>query len=120
VLILNKDANSSASGEVVVNIVDTTGMNCVYYSADNLSSTTGGTIGGMSFAGNNSAPLGSFSNFWVTADASGLYSIPLNWSQAVLCQTVPQKEYLYFPSGRNLGDEWLRVVLLAALLFLLF
>jgi hypothetical protein len=91
VLILNKDTNPNASGEVVVNLEDTSGMNCFYYSADSLNSTTSGTIGGLTFVANNSAPVGNFTTTFIYTGENGLYSIPLNYSQAVFCQTVPQR-----------------------------
>lgn len=86
---MNKDTNPNASGEVEINLKTKTGVNCIYYSADSLNSITAGTIGGLSFVANNSNPVGNFSIKFITADSSGMYTIPLNYSQAVLCQTLP-------------------------------
>lgn len=87
-LILNKDTNPNASGEVQVSLQTKTGVNCIYYSANSLNSLTAGTIGGLSFLDNNSSPVGNFTIKFVTVDGSGMYNIPLNYSQAVFCQTI--------------------------------
>lgn len=59
-LILNKDMNTSRSGEVEVMIKDLSGLYCIYFQADNLTATTGATLGGVSFIGNQSAPVGNY------------------------------------------------------------
>ena len=59
VLILNKDTNPSASGKVEVRMRDPSGLNCMYLSADSLSSTNM-TLGNYTFASGNAAPQGTF------------------------------------------------------------
>lgn len=59
-LILNKDMNINNSGEVNVMINDLSGLYCIYFQADNLTSTSGATMGGVSFIGNNSLPVGNY------------------------------------------------------------
>lgn len=59
VLMLNKDMNTGASGVVNVKLVDQSGLNCIYLSADNLSSTAM-KIGNYSFVAGNAVPQGTF------------------------------------------------------------
>ena len=59
VLLLNKDMNTGASGVVDVKLTDQSGLNCIYLSADNLSSTVM-KIGNYSFMAGNAVPQGTF------------------------------------------------------------
>lgn len=53
VLILNKDMNANASGNVEITLQYASGMRCMYLSAPSLSSTTNITFAGMNFVGNS-------------------------------------------------------------------
>jgi hypothetical protein len=87
-LILNKDTNPNASGIVQVKTHDITGMDCIYFtSGGNLSAINGFNIGGLSFVGNYSFPVGNFNSTWVSVGDNGYYNIPLGFAEAVLCQT---------------------------------
>lgn len=99
VLILNKDTNASRSGTVGVRMTDTTGLQCVYVSAPSLSSTSGFSFGGYSFVSNTSVPEGLFSQVEVLADGSGIYNVPLNYSQMAFCRTfdTSSNSYRRFP-----------------------
>ena len=115
-LILNKDMNASRSGEVKVMIKDLSGLYCIYFQADSLSATAGATLGGVSFIGNHSAPVGSYAEHFFAADESGYYHVALNYSQVAYCYTKVQENFVYFPQGRRSAAPHLR---LAALLLLL-
>ena len=110
VLILNKDTNSSASGQVEVKMTDPSGLNCFYFSADNLSSTKA-TIGGYSFVGGNSTPQGLFSSLKVLQNPiTKTYSVPLNYSQVAFCKTLADNTlYFNFPrmSSSTAWENWL-------------
>jgi hypothetical protein len=47
VLILNKDINSNMTGYVKVSMTDLSGINCIYFEAPSLSSTSGVKVGGV-------------------------------------------------------------------------
>lgn len=89
-LILNKDMNSSRSGEVKIMIKDLSGLYCIYFQADSLSATSGATLGGISFIGNQSAPVGDYKETLFSADTSGYYHVALNYSQVAYCYTKVQ------------------------------
>ena len=100
-MILNKDTNMSMSGEVEVTLKDLNGLNCIYFSAPNLSSTDGATIGGLTITSNNSAFQGNYTEYEFSINFDGRYSIPVNYSQVVYCYSKVDKQYVYFPTGRN-------------------
>lgn len=59
-LLLNKDTNPNASGTVDVRLSYTSGISCMYLSAENLTSTEGISFNGLSFVANSSIPVGDF------------------------------------------------------------
>lgn len=97
ILILNKDNSTSANGTVDVKISITTGLRCMYLSAPSLSSTEGISFNGYSFVSNSSVPVGEFVSKTFVIDSNGMYSIPLNYSQAAYCKTIVAKTYWAFP-----------------------
>lgn len=95
----------SMSGEVGVTLKDVNGLNCIYLSAPNLSSTDGVTVGGLSITGSNSTFIGNYSEYEYNVDINGQYLISVNYSQAVYCYSKVDKRYLYFPTGKNAGGN---------------
>jgi hypothetical protein len=98
-LILNKDTNSSASGIVAIKNTDTNGMSCIYLSASSLSATSGITINGVEFVGNNPNPVGNYTPHFYYVNLTGWYNIPLNYSQAVTCRSIKTTTYFWFPTA---------------------
>ena len=89
VLILNKDTSTSASGVVNVVMKDKTGLNCLVLSASSLSATSGFTFAGMNWGAGNYMPQGTYNELRINADGSGVYVVPVNYSQMVFCRTLP-------------------------------
>ncbi len=87
VLILNKDTNPNISGEVAITLRDVSGLFCLYLTAPNLSSTSGVTLGGLSFIANHSAFVGNYTEHEYNVDISGQYYVPINYSQVAYCYT---------------------------------
>lgn len=64
-------------------------MRCMYLSAPNLSSTSNTTFAGMNFVGNSTDYVGQFSYVDYYPTTGSVYSIGLNYSQAVICLQIP-------------------------------
>lgn len=120
VLILNKDTNPNATGEVDITLHYASGMRCMYLSAPNLSSTSNTTFAGMSFVGNSTEYVGQFSYVDYFPTAGSVYSIGLNYSQAVLCQQIPNSNSYKMKRKPNSFENFPAIVtLLFLILFLL-
>lgn len=125
VLLLNKDNDTTHSGEVEVMIRDPSGLYCIYLTASSLDATSNITLGGLEFIDNNSRPLGNYTEFKYVVDANGYYQIPLNYSQVAYC--VTKNDFTYNPLPIDLGlanaEGWLilpiRVAVLAVLMAVL-
>lgn len=116
-VILNKDLNSSHSGEVKITIKDQTGINCIYFTAASLDATTA-NIGGISYISNQSALIGNF-NVYKYLPVNGYYLIPLNYSQAAYCYTFKSDiSWRFFPTGSPLYEHYM--LPLSFLIFLVF
>lgn len=61
----------------------------MYLSANNLSSTSGITIGGISYISNSSRYVGNFTvyNYYMDNN-TGLYSVNISSAQAAVCNTI--------------------------------
>lgn len=124
VLILNKDTDSNKTGEVGVKINDPRGLYCVYLTANDLNATSGLTLGGLEFIGNNSRPQGNYTEIKFEIDLNGYYQIPLNYSQVAYCVTKSQFSYNPLPTqsaahrnaGVGLVGMGVMVVMMALLL----
>jgi hypothetical protein len=101
VLIINKDTNPNITGVVEVTLDYPDGMRCLYLSAPDLSSTSNITFAGMYFVGNNSNYVGAFHYLDFYPSPSQMYSISLNYSQAVVCSQIPSPSYNNIPRGRS-------------------
>lgn len=108
----------SMSGEVGVTLKDVNGLMCIYLSAPNLSSTDGVTVGGLSITGSNSTFIGNYSEYEYNVDINGQYMIPINYSQVVYCYSKVDKQYTYFPTGKNAGG--MNIMLYSAMLLIIF
>lgn len=85
-VILNKDLNPNSTGKVRVKLGFSEGVYCVYLKAPNLSSTSGITLGNVSFMSNQSDYAGIFaSESYFFNSESGAYDIDLAHAQAVVC-----------------------------------
>lgn len=104
VLIINKDTNTSASGNVAVTMSDKTGLHCLYVSASSLSATSGFTFAGYNFIPGTSQPQGLFKQFEYQPDSSGVYQVAVNYSQMVFCRTMNTAvNYRTFPRWNKLS-----------------
>lgn len=111
VLLINKDRDSTHFGEVAIKIKDPRGLYCIYLTASDLNVTSGVTLGGLQFVGNNSRPVGNYTEFKYVVDGSGFYQIPLNYSQVAYCVTKDDFSYNPLPIelGLGNGEGWLTV-----------
>lgn len=85
------------------------GFRCFYLSAPNLTSTSDITLAGMKFVANRTDYVGMFSTTDYFPGPSGAYSININYSQAVLCEQIPDPSYNKIPRGRStqLAEQFL-------------
>lgn len=102
-LILNKDTNGTRTGEVKIKIKSLGGVFCTYLTAPNLTATSGFKLGNLQFIGNQSRPVGEYTEFNCIADDTGFYHIPLNYSQVVYCTTRDSFDYNPLPDA-NLAN----------------
>lgn len=90
VVILNKDTNSSASGEVNIQAMATssTKMKCVYLRAPSLTSKAPDmSIGGYQYNADSSVPTGTFEQieYSYSEDIMG-YKVPIKYAEACHCE----------------------------------
>lgn len=102
VLLINKDNDTTHSGEVAVKLKDPRGLYCIYLTASSLNSTSNVTLGGLEFVGNRSKPLGNYTELKYVVDGSGYYQIPLNYSQVAYC--VTKNDFSYNPLPTELSS----------------
>lgn len=84
-VLLNKDTSPNASGfiQVVANTTDI--MQCMYLTAPRLNATNNISWAGLNFIGGSSVPQGNYTIFSYSANSTGIFNIPLNYSQATMC-----------------------------------
>lgn len=102
-LILNKDTDATRTGEVKIKIKSLSGVFCTYLTAPNLTATSGFKLGNLQFIGNQSRPVGEYTEFRYIADDTGFYHIPVNYSQVVYCTTRASFDYNPLPDA-SLAD----------------
>lgn len=123
VLIINKDMNPNLNGTVDLVLPYTNGISCIYLQANNLSSTSGVSMGGIQFIPNSTSYLGNYHNVVYRVNGTGFYNINLSYAQAVVCDTIPLANQTAFPRGRsNLNYEQYHIIsicMLSAIIVLL-
>lgn len=62
-MLINKDLNSSSNGTVEIALNFDGNLDCTYMQADSLNSTTGITIGNVSFVSNSSDFVGLYKTY---------------------------------------------------------
>jgi hypothetical protein len=118
VLIINKDMNSSSSGDVAVRLNNQNGLYCIYLTASDLTATSGVTLAGINFVANQSSFVGNFKEYKYVA-VDGFYQVPLNYSQVAFCYTKVDKSYNYFPTGSHNPNFEGKLSLLVGLLMMM-
>ncbi len=94
-VIINKDQNPSLVGTVDVFLDYLGKLECIYMEAPTLASTSGITIGNISFVSNNSNFVGSYStvDFYPT---NGVFKISIKYAQAAYCKLGQEEVYNHF------------------------
>ena len=119
VVLINKDLNTSSNGTVDIFLNLNGDLDCTYMQADSLNSTTGITIGNVSFVSNSSDFVGLYKTYQFSADENTIYHIPLRYAQAVVCTTIPKSTYAYFPLKSSLTNYSSTLHLLISLIAML-
>lgn len=103
-VIINKDQNVSLNGTVDIALDFNGRLNCVYMQADSLSSTTGITIGNVSFIANNSDFVGAYTTFNYVPDDNGVFHVNIRYAQAAICKQIPKETFNYFTRKDSLSS----------------
>ena len=114
-VLINKDMNTSSNGTVDISLNSNTDLDCTYMQADSLNSTTGITIGNVSFVSNSSDFVGLYRTYQFSPDDNAVYHISLRYAQAVVCTTIPKTSYAYFPRKSTLTSYELLLQVIVSL-----